>query len=161
VAQPDRTEPPAGGRPERTPLFPDDAPPWPATEIIECLWQSGYPEPGENWDVVIDLDGAHPPIESVGCYIHWPIVDGPAPDTATLVALADLVRDLRRARKRVLVHCAAGMNRSGLLAAASLIRDGVDPDEAIDTIRGRRAGALNNPWFVALLRNSFPATGPA
>ena len=37
-------------------------------------------------------------------YVHWLIEDGPAPELATLVALADLVNDLRRARKRTLVH---------------------------------------------------------
>ena len=49
--------------------------------------------------------------------MHWLIEDGPAPELATLVALADLVNDLRRARKRTLVHCAGGINRSSLLSA--------------------------------------------
>jgi len=52
----------------------------------------------------------------------------------------------------VLVHCAAGINRSGLLAAASLIREGHDVEDAIATVRAARAGALNNPEFVEALR---------
>jgi protein-tyrosine phosphatase len=53
----------------------------------------------------------------------------------------------------VLVHCAAGINRSGLLSAAALIRGGEDPDEAIRIVRDARAGALNNPNFVEMLHD--------
>ena len=73
-------------------------------------------------------------------------------DEDTLVALADLVRSMRASGKRVLVHCAAGMNRSGLLSAASLIRDGWSADDAMEAVRDARHGALNNPEFVDLLR---------
>ncbi|MGH8900796.1 MAG: protein-tyrosine phosphatase family protein [Egibacteraceae bacterium] len=123
-------------------------PPWPATEIVEGVWQSGHPWPGERWDAVIDLDGNQPPLEDVGLYVCWPIVDGPVPDHGLLVALADLIADLRRAGKRVLIHCAGGMNRSGLLVAAALIRNGMGAAEAIKLIRDRRPGALNNQQFV-------------
>jgi len=64
------------------------------------------------------------------------------------VALADLVADLRRAGKQVLIHCAGGMNRSGLLVAAALVREGMEAQEAIALIRARRPGALNNRQFV-------------
>ena len=111
------------------------------------------PEPGEHWDAVFDLSGEEPPLEDVEFYVHWLIEDGPAPDLDTLVALADLVRSMRAAGKRVLVHCAAGINRSGLLAAASLIREGYDADDAIGTVRAARTGALNNPEFVEALRS--------
>ena len=130
----------------------EEPPPWPPDEIVPGLWQSGSPQPGEHWDAVIDLHGDAPPLEDVEFYVHWLIEDGPAPDHSTLVALADLVRDLRKAGKRVLVHCAAGINRSGLLAAASLIREGYDADDAIETVRAARTGALNNPEFVKALR---------
>jgi protein-tyrosine phosphatase len=119
------------------------------------VWQSGSPQPGEHWDAVIDLDCSAPPLEGVAFYAHWPIEDGPAPETAVLVALADLVNDLRRGGKRVLIHCAAGINRSGLLAAAALIRDGMEADEAVETVRARRPGVLNNPEFVRQLIEGF------
>jgi hypothetical protein len=124
------------------------APPWPATEIVEGVWQSGHPRPGERWDAVIDLDGDQPLLEDVALYVRWPIVDGPVPEYAPLVALADLVADLRRAGKRMLIHCAGGMNRSGLLVAAALVRDGMSAQDAIDLIRARRPGALSNRQFV-------------
>lgn len=124
------------------------APPWPATQIVEGVWQSGHPQPGDRWDAVIDLDGDQPLLEDVALYVRWPIVDGPVPEHAPLVALADFVADLRRAGKQVLIHCAGGMNRSGLLVAAALVREGMAPQEAIELIRSRRPGALNNRQFV-------------
>ena len=133
----------------------DLAPAWPAGEIVPGVWQSGSPQPGEHWDAVIDLDGSAPPLDGIAFYVHWLIEDGPAPERAILVALADLVNDLRRARKRVLIHCAGGINRSGLLSAAALMRDGMSATEAIETVRSRRPGALINPEFVRLLIEGF------
>jgi hypothetical protein len=82
---------------DAAPSLPDPAPPWPAGEIVSGVWQSGSPQPGEHWDAVIDLDGSAPPLDGIALYVHWLIEDGPAPERATLVALADLVNDLRRA----------------------------------------------------------------
>ena len=117
------------------------------------IWQSGSPEPGEHWDAVFDLHGSAPPLEDVEFYVHWLIEDGPAPSFTTLRSLADLVDDLRADGKRVLIHCAAGINRSGLLSAAALIRGGYDADEAIALVREARTGALNNVNFVDLLHD--------
>jgi hypothetical protein len=131
----------------------DEPPPWPADQIVPGLWQSGHPEPGEHWDAVFDLSGEEPPLEDVEFYVHWLIEDGPAPEFTTLRSLADLVDDLRQDGKRVLIHCAAGINRSGLLSAAALIRGGWDVDDAIAAVREARHGALNNPNFVDLLHD--------
>ena len=131
----------------------EEPPPWPPHEVVPGIWQSGSPEPGEHWDAVVDLHGSAPMLDDVELYLHWVIEDGPAPDFDTLVSLADLVDDLRRAGKRILIHCAAGINRSGLLSAASLIRGGYDADEAIALVREARTGALNNPHFVDMLQD--------
>jgi Dual specificity phosphatase, catalytic domain len=143
------------GMTDAAPPSPDLAPAWPAGEIVPGVWQSGSPQPGEHWDAVIDLDGSAPPLEGIALYVHWLIEDGPAPERAVLVALADLVNDLRRAGKRVLIHCAGGINRSGLLSAAALMRDGMSATQAIETVRSRRPGALNNREFVRLLMESL------
>lgn len=131
----------------------EEPPPWPAHEVVPGIWQSGSPEPGEYWDAVFDLHGSAPPLEDVEFYVHWLIEDGPAPEFTTLRSLADLVDDLRQDGKRVLIHCAAGINRSGLLSAAALIRGGWDVDDAIAAVREARHNALNNPNFVDLLHD--------
>lgn len=53
---------------------------------------------------------------------------------------------------RVLVRCQAGLNRSGLVLALILIKDGLEPAEAINRIRDNRGpDALFNDSFHAWL----------
>lgn len=48
----------------------------------------------------------------------------------------------------VLVHCQAGLNRSGLVAGLVLVMHGMTPREAIDPLRATRSDAvLCNPVF--------------
>jgi len=59
----------------------------------------------------------------------------------------------RRKTGTVLVHCQAGLNRSSLIAARSLMIDGMTADEAITQIRDSRSPAcLCNPSFEDWLR---------
>ena len=54
-----------------------------------------------------------------------------------------------KAGDRVLVRCQAGLNRSGLVSALILIKDGATPEEAINIIRKHRGeDALFNTSFV-------------
>lgn len=54
----------------------------------------------------------------------------------------------------VLVHCQAGLNRSGLVTARSLMLRGWTADEAIALLREQRSPAvLCNPSFEAYLRS--------
>ena len=49
---------------------------------------------------------------------------------------------------RVLVHCFQGLNRSGLVVAAALVREGVSVIDAVRTLRARRGNdALSNTNF--------------
>lgn len=68
--------------------------------------------------------------------------------------LADhVVGELERGRK-VLVRCTGGLNRSGLIIALALIKQGRTPDEAIDLVRAARGPwALCNGAFVTYLRS--------
>ncbi len=56
---------------------------------------------------------------------------------------------------RVLIRCQAGLNRSGLVTALILIKDGYAPDHAISVIRANRGpDALFNSNFVNWLITS-------
>lgn len=60
--------------------------------------------------------------------------------------------------KRVLIRCQAGLNRSGLVSALVLIRDGYTADEAIALLRETRSSSvLFNKQFERWLRNLNPA----
>jgi protein-tyrosine phosphatase len=59
---------------------------------------------------------------------------------------------------RVLIRCQAGLNRSGLVTALILIKDGMSPEDAIRTIRKNRAAiALFNDHYVNWLMTSGEA----
>lgn len=72
-------------------------------------------------------------------------LDGP--DRDNVLDLAQLV-NLCRADGPTLVHCQAGLNRSGLVAATALMLEGRTADEAITLLRETRSPAvLCNPVF--------------
>ena len=63
-----------------------------------------------------------------------------------------------RARRRVLITCSAGLNRSGFVTALTLTElYGISGRVAVKWVRTRRDGALFNSEFVAAIRR-VPAT---
>lgn len=82
--------------------------------------------------------------------IEFPLFDeaGEVPE-ADVEWLADRVEDFLADRKRVLVHCQAGLNRSSLVVAKVLDKAGVGED-LVEFIRERRSPAcLCNADFAA------------
>lgn len=81
------------------------------------------------------------------------LYDGPVvPDEEQLYTLAKWVNVCRQ-HGRTLVHCQAGLNRSGLVAGLALVLSGMSPDAAIAKLRqGRSPAVLSNPRFETWLR---------
>jgi protein-tyrosine phosphatase len=80
-------------------------------------------------------------------------MDDFAPE-ADLYPLVVMAHANWKAGKKVLIRCQAGWNRSGLLMALVLIRDGHAPSDAITHIRNQRSPhALCNNTFVDWLKN--------
>jgi protein-tyrosine phosphatase len=126
-------------------------------EIVPGLFVGAHPEPEDPFDlgatVVVCLTSGTS-VRSVprdGVLVHWPIEDGPIPDTETLRGVASLVAACLRSGAVVYVHCQAGMNRSALVVARVLMAQGMSADEAIRTIRGRRRGSLSDEYAKWLL----------
>jgi hypothetical protein len=77
--------------------------------------------------------------------IPWefaPIEDGGTPDAEferTWGELGPRVRNILRNGGRVLIHCRAGLGRTGLLAATLLVELGASPESAIAAVRRGRA----------------------
>lgn len=58
---------------------------------------------------------------------------------------------------KVLVRCAAGENRSGLITLLILQKHGLSTDEAVNLIREKRqkGAPLHNPHFIEFARSEF------
>jgi protein-tyrosine phosphatase len=128
-------------------------------EVVPGLWQGDWPYPSDlsMFDIVISATAeGRPPVPSLrpgAWHIHVPIHDHEMDQP-------DLVRDVARQvsmvhaeGRNVLVHCAQGLNRSGVIVARALMFEGWPVEDAIRVVRqARGAYALSNPWFVAWLQ---------
>ena len=72
----------------------------------------------------------------------------------TIVELAQWAHSKWATGKRVNIRCQAGLNRSGLVTALTLMISGMSADEAIDTLRAKRSSyALCNGEYEHWLLN--------
>lgn len=76
---------------------------------------------------------------------HLPVEDHGAPDAAFMARWPEVAAFAKRALTgggRVLVHCHAGIGRSGMVALRLMIEAGEAPDEALARLRAVRPGAI-------------------
>ena len=126
-------------------------------KLIDRLYQSGFPDfkeiIKENINIVIHLAEIKSNFPNISpeenlLYIWWPIKDGPLPDTKILNRLADLSVEFLKEGKKLLISCAAGINRSSLLASLVMMKFlKINGKEAIDRIRKKNPSALSNENF--------------
>lgn len=115
------------------------------SQINETLWTGGCPdgEVPEDFQFIVCLY----PWQAYQLHDHQVFVQaklldhGQAPDAGTLKALARTV-NVFRAIGPTLVHCQAGLNRSGLVAAFALMQAGMPAAEAIKLLREKRSPAV-------------------
>ncbi len=68
-------------------------------------------------------------------YFHFPVRDFKPPTKAQLEEFVELVRQCREEGTPVVVHCWAGVGRTGTFLAAYLISEGMSVNEAVDKVR--------------------------
>lgn len=127
------------------------------SEIADNLWQGGCENglvlpktfkhlvslyPWESYDVEHEL-GSHLTIKA------YDSLDQAMDQIDAVAAWVNVVRKTGP----VLVHCQAGLNRSGLVVARALMLEGMTAGAAISLIREKRSpAALCNPAFEEWLR---------
>lgn len=130
-----------------------------ASEIVPGLWMSGSRAdiPAGDFDRVLTLCAERNEKVAVPGDTEehaWRIVDAELEDPDRVREWAHRISGWMAAGETVLVRCAAGLNRSGLVIARALIEQGMSPRDAVLLVREqRRPDALNNPWFVEWLRH--------
>ena len=108
-------------------------------------------------NTVIDLEGGFdPPMDFLDLYLYWPIRDIPfLPDLEILLMVAKFGAMELKAGKKVLVHCAQGLNRSGLVSGRIMILCGLSGQFAVNEIRKKRVGSLYNLVFYEYLKGCY------
>jgi protein-tyrosine phosphatase len=76
-------------------------------------------------------------------YLHEPVLDFTPPTVEQIDRIMDFIaRQAESTGRLVLVHCGAGLGRSGTVAAAFLVRSGWEPRAAIARVRELRPFAI-------------------
>ena len=84
--------------------------------------------------------------------VHLPVPDFTAPTADQLVRGVHAINRGLLAGKRVAVHCAAGLGRTGTLLACYLVSTGLDPETAIARIRAVRPGSVETAEQQAAIK---------
>lgn len=101
----------------------------------------------EGIDVILSLTEEPLPqewIRELGFeYHHVPIEDHSAPSPEVLKEAVNSILSAISRRRKVLVHCAAGLGRTGTVLAAYMIaQHKLTPEEAIKKVRELRPGSI-------------------
>lgn len=130
----------------------------PYDEVVPGLFQaSSRLEPAElfeRFDAVFDLCGWDRGASVPDPRYRFHLIDDVPwiEDPDSIHRLAAEVAGLVRSGGSVVVNCAAGLNRSGLLVGRSLIELGHTPAEAVELVRRARGfHALSNREFTRFL----------
>jgi hypothetical protein len=103
---------------------------------------------------VIDLEGGFdPPMGFLHTYLFWPFLDWPfLPNLGSLLSVATFGVTQLQAKKKVLVHCRCGLNRSGLVCGRMMNLMGLPGPEILRRMKERIPGSLWNPVFRDYIR---------
>jgi len=68
-------------------------------------------------------------------YLHLPVVDFTPPSPDQIERFLELLRATEAQRQALVVHCGAGLGRTGTMLACALVSRGMRAEEAIDRVR--------------------------
>lgn len=74
-------------------------------------------------------------------YMHLPVEDFTAPTQQQVEAAVKFIDEGLNRNEGVLVHCRAGIGRTGTILACCLVSKGLEPSAAIEQVRETRPGS--------------------
>ena len=103
---------------------------------------------------LLRLDGFFGRVNANGMDAIWiPLEQGKSPeDVESFAAGMSAIGERLKKGQRVVVHCAGGLGRSGMVAACSLIGLGTSSDDAVEAVRRARPGAVESGAQKAFVR---------
>ena len=84
--------------------------------------------------------------------LHIPVVDFTAPSLEQMAALVTFVNEVTQQQRPTVIHCAAGIGRTGTALACYLVSDGATPEAAMERVRELRPGSIETADQEALVR---------
>lgn len=75
-------------------------------------------------------------------YKHIPIADLTSPTQEQIEEFVTFVNNLTSSKKKIVVHCDAGIGRTGTMLACYLVNKGVSARNAITEVRKKRPGSI-------------------
>lgn len=109
---------------------------------------------------VLRIDDLQERISTLGIrWIHLPIRDMDIPDQDFEDAWAydgERIRHALRIGERVILHCYAGLGRTGMIAARLLIELGTDPEDAIRSVRRDNRRRIQTDEQEAFVYTCYP-----
>lgn len=139
------------------------------SEVLPGLWQGGTDDDDvfdqlakpaiskKDFDLVITAYASANPVDWFVKELRFGFYDSDMQDfdPNELKPIVRMAHEDWKRGQRVLIRCQAGMNRSGLILALVLIREGYTADEAINLIRTKRSKhALFNGRFENWLKEA-------
>lgn len=123
--------------------------------IEEKLAGSGMPTSSEELDWVIKqgiscvvtmTEGRLPQswVQNIQ-YRHVPTEDFTAPDIEKIDQTVDFIHQRIESKEPIMVHCAGGLGRTGVILACYLIKyENYSANDAIESVRKRRPGSIQS-----------------
>lgn len=90
-------------------------------------------EPNEQYELGLSKQSEYCQLHDLE-YLNFPIADRGLPSTMKAVNLAKQLYAEIEAGKHIVIHCRAGIGRTGIMAGAVLVAGGVNPKTALQMI---------------------------